>query len=55
MRDPALPIKTASCISERDLQELAELLGGISYGSVTVVIQNGKIVQIEKSEKLRLK
>ncbi len=42
-------------ISEEDLQKLRILLGKIGYGSVTLIIQNGKVIQIEKNEKLRLK
>jgi hypothetical protein len=48
-------VKTDSPISEADLQRLLGLLGKIAYGSVTLIIQNGQVVQIEKNEKLRLK
>ena len=47
-------IKTKA-ISEADLKRLIELLNSISYGSVTLIIQEGRIVQMEKNEKLRLK
>lgn len=46
---------TSKAISEVDLKRLIELLNSISYGSVTLIIQEGKIVQMEKNEKLRLK
>ncbi len=55
MNDPAPQTKTEPSISKRELQELTDILGEIAYGSVTVIIQNGRIVQIEKNEKLRLK
>lgn len=42
-------------LSNEDLQKLFQLLGEVSYGSVTMVIQNGKVVQVEKNEKIRLK
>lgn len=42
-------------ISEVQLKRLIELLNSISYGSVTLIIQEGKIVQMEKIEKLRLR
>lgn len=45
----------SKAISEADLKRLIELLNSISYGSVTLIIQEGKIVQMEKNEKLRLK
>lgn len=37
------------------LQRLLELIKTIKYGSVTIVIQNGQVVQIDKNEKMRLK
>jgi hypothetical protein len=46
---------SSKSISEVDLKKLIELLNGISYGSVTLIIQDGRIVQMEKNEKLRLK
>ncbi|WP_420490551.1 YezD family protein [Neobacillus drentensis] len=30
------------------------MLDSLKYGSITLVIQDGKIVQIEKNEKVRL-
>ncbi|MBP2032912.1 hypothetical protein J2Z42_001591 [Clostridium algifaecis] len=41
-------------ISQQDLNKLLDMLKIIRYGSVTLVIQDGKVVQIEKSEKVRL-
>ncbi|GAF66310.1 YezD family protein [Alkalihalobacillus trypoxylicola] len=34
---------------------LQDLLKGLQYGSITIVVQDGKIVQLEKSEKVRVK
>lgn len=42
-------------IQERDLKKIIELLETIQYGSVSVIIQDGKILQIEKNEKIRIK
>jgi hypothetical protein len=42
-------------ISEHDLRKIAEFIESIQYGSVSIVIQDGAIVQIEKNEKLRMK
>ena len=42
-------------ISERDFKLLLEYIDSIKFGSVTVQIQNGKVVQIEKSEKIKIK
>lgn len=37
------------------LQIIDKLINEIKYGTVTVTLQDGKIVQIEKSEKYRIK
>ena len=37
-----------------DIRLILEYINKIKYGSVIVNIQDGKIVQIEKSEKIRL-
>lgn len=42
-------------ISDEDLQKLLNLLESIKFGSITLIIQNGKVVLIEKNEKMRLK
>ncbi|MDR3114386.1 MAG: YezD family protein [Treponema sp.] len=40
-------------LSGGDLNQLRELLSTVKHGSVTLIIQNGKVVQIEKNEKIR--
>ncbi len=40
---------------EKALQEARRMIGEIKYGSVTLVLQDGVVVQIERQEKLRLK
>ena len=37
------------------LGTLEELLSDMKYGRITLVIQDGKIVQIDKTEKYRIK
>lgn len=34
---------------------LEKLLAGMKFGSITLIIQDGKIVQMDKTEKYRLK
>ena len=34
--------------------QLIDAIGGIRYGSVEITIHDGKIVQIERKEKMRL-
>ncbi len=48
-------VKGKQSISDDDLKKLFALLGSIKYGSITLIIQDGKVVQIERNEKLRLK
>jgi hypothetical protein len=36
------------------LKRLAEILSTVRHGSVTLIVQNGKVVQIERNEKIRL-
>jgi hypothetical protein len=37
------------------LKKVEELVDSIQYGSVTIIIQDGKVIQVEKTEKLRWK
>lgn len=42
-------------ITPEDIKKITEYLETIQYGSVTVVVQDGKIIQIDKNEKIRLR
>ncbi|MGO4887000.1 YezD family protein [Anaerobacillus sp. MEB173] len=35
--------------------KLQHMLKDLKYGSITLVIQDGKVIQMEKNEKVRLK
>ena len=41
-------------ISPENLKKIQDLVKSIDFGTVTIVVQNGKIVQIERNEKFRL-
>ena len=41
-------------VKQEDLEKIAALIETVRYGTVTIIIQDGKIVQLEKHEKLRL-
>ena len=41
--------------TEDELREVAASLRGMRFGSVTIVIQDGVIIQIDKTEKRRLR
>ncbi len=47
--------KSSSTLSTTDLDKLLDLISTVRYGSVTLVIQDGRVVQIDKNEKVRLK
>lgn len=41
-------------ISDRDLNKIVEYINQIKFGSVTIVIQDNRVIQIDKNEKIRL-
>jgi hypothetical protein len=43
------------CISGSDFKKLIELMSTVKFGSIQLIIQDGKVIQIEKIEKHRLK
>ncbi len=42
-------------ISKDDIEKLFEMAKTLKYGSITLVFQDGKLIQIEKNEKVRVK
>ena len=56
--DPAAPAADLSSLSPEEqavLVKVAEIVRKINYGTVVLVIQDGKVVQIEMAEKFRLR
>ena len=41
-------------VSSEELAKIKEFIETIKFGSVNIIIQDGKIVQIDKSEKIRI-
>ena len=41
-------------VKDNELKQIKEHVESIKYGSVNIIIQDGKIVQIDKNEKIRL-
>lgn len=37
------------------IELIAQLVKSLKYGNINIVIQDGKVVQIEKTEKIRVK
>ncbi|MHC6180484.1 DUF2292 domain-containing protein [Clostridium sp. JNZ X4-2] len=48
-------IRKKNQISEQYIKEILQSLKSISYGSITLVIQDGIVIQVETKEKIRLK
>lgn len=46
--------KDVSTGCDRIAGRIREMLEGMRYGSITLVVQDGKVIQLEKSEKVRL-
>lgn len=46
--------KNKTELLERDLDKIIEMVQTVRFGSVTIVIQDHKIMQIEKNEKIRI-
>nr|WP_246258836.1 YezD family protein [Kroppenstedtia pulmonis] len=40
---------------EEITDRIREMLSTMQFGSITLVVQNGKVIQLEKNEKLRLR
>ncbi|MDP4090915.1 MAG: YezD family protein [Bacillota bacterium] len=45
----------STIMSEEGLKKLLEMLKTIRYGSVTLVVQDGVVIQMERNEKIRFK
>jgi hypothetical protein len=41
-------------VTEERLAQIKEYIESVKYGSVNIIIQDGKIIQIDKNEKIRL-
>lgn len=46
--------KTRGVLVEKQLKLLEELVSSVRHGTVTLVIQDGRVIQLEKHEKYRL-
>jgi hypothetical protein len=44
----------SNVLGEKFFKDLAAILSTLQFGSVTLIVQNGKVIQIEKNEKFRL-
>ncbi|WP_397541174.1 MULTISPECIES: YezD family protein [Rossellomorea] len=37
------------------MDKITSMLKTMSFGSITIVVQDGKVIQLEKNEKVRIK
>lgn len=42
-------------LGQEDLRKLLEIIEAVSHGSVTLIIQDGIVIQIDRNEKIRLR
>ncbi|MBR1589714.1 MAG: YezD family protein [Acidaminococcaceae bacterium] len=42
-------------LSEEMIEQLQELIKTVKFGSISLIIQDGKVVQIDKNEKIRFR
>jgi hypothetical protein len=54
-QDEPLGIEGLSEEEERVIRQVLDVLRRIDYGTVLLVVQDGKVVQIEMAEKFRLR
>ena len=57
VRDPSIQQRLADLTDDERLvlAKVADIVRKIQYGTVVLVIQDGKVVQIEMAEKFRLR
>lgn len=48
------PVRPAQADDPLVLLRIQEALRGLRYGQVTIIVQDGVVVQVERTEKLRL-
>ena len=47
--------KDQTIADNSNLKMIADMIKDIRYGSITVIVQDGKVIQIDKTEKVRIK
>ncbi|MFT8349881.1 DUF2292 domain-containing protein [Clostridium saccharoperbutylacetonicum] len=50
-----MSINEKQIIEDKKLKEILKMIEKIKYGSVTLIIQDGVIIQVDKNEKIRMK
>lgn len=47
--------RPATVLTEAQIQRIQDAVKDIRYGAVSLIIQGGRLIQIDRSEKIRLK
>ena len=47
-------MSTSDIKNENYIEEIKRIVKEIRYGSITLIVQDGKVIQIDKTEKIRL-
>jgi hypothetical protein len=48
-------INSKEIIENKKLEEILKMVEEVKYGSITLIIQDGVIIQVDKNEKIRMK
>jgi hypothetical protein len=48
-------VKKTKDLTDEKMKQILKLVSEVNYGSVTLVIQDGIVVQIDRNEKIRIK
>lgn len=48
-------ISNKEIIESKKLEEILRMVEQVKYGSITLIIQDGVIIQVDKNEKIRMK
>ena len=55
MSSPGSDFPTAATQRDQELQQIQDALRGLRYGAVSIIVQDGVVVQIDRTEKRRLR
>jgi len=52
---PKIPIAEQASVADEALNQIRDSLRGLRFGSVNIIVQDGVIIQIDRTEKRRLR
>lgn len=48
-------VSNPAALTSADLKVILEMVNTVKFGSITVIIQDGRVIQVDRNEKLRLR